>query len=238
VIGAAGGIGGATALALADAGAVVVAADRAEDTLAARVAEAEARGLDVRSEWVDDSEPDSEKEMVAAAVRGLAGVDVLVNAAAIQLRKPALEVSPEEWQRVIDTNLGGTFFSCQAVAPHLRGGGAIVNLASLTSQYAIDQIGVYGASKAGVAQVTRQLALELARDGIRVNAVAPGYIRTAMTETVLEDAQRRDWILERIPLGRIGEPEDVTGPILFLASDAARYITGHVLFVDGGWAAC
>jgi NAD(P)-dependent dehydrogenase (short-subunit alcohol dehydrogenase family) len=175
---------------------------------------------------------------VKRAAEALGGLDVLCNVAGVQVRKPASQLSAEDWQHVVDVNLRATFFASQRAEPHLRASrGAIVNIASITSVRAIQNVSVYAATKAAVAQVTRSLAIEWAEAGIRVNAIAPGYIRTPLTRDVLEDPKRSAWLLERIPMRRFGEPEDVVGPALFLASDASAYVTGAVLFVDGGWTA-
>jgi NAD(P)-dependent dehydrogenase (short-subunit alcohol dehydrogenase family) len=238
VTGGGGGIGTALSLGLARAGAAVAAADCSRAGLAQAEAAAAAENLTLHTLEADVSRLESIAEMVDQAVARLGGLDVLCNAAGIQVRKPALEVTEQDWDRLLATNLRGTFFACQKAAPYLkRERGAIVNIASITSQYAITGISAYSASKSGVAQLTRSLAVEWAPD-IRVNAVAPGYIRTPMTADVTSDPARASWILERIPLGRLGSPEDVVGPVIFLASNAAAYVTGQVLFVDGGWVAC
>lgn len=238
VTGGGGGIGRAVSLELARAGASVVAADRSPDALAAAVAAAQRQHLTLCTVEADVSRVESLQAMVSEATGLLGGLDLLCNAAGIQVRKPALEVTEEDWDRLLDTNLRGTFFTCQQAAPQLKQSrGSIVNIASITSQYAVANISAYGVSKSGVAQLTRALALEWAPE-IRVNAVAPGYIDTPMTTDVVSDPVRGPWILERIPLGRIGRPEDVAGPVVFLASEAAAYVTGQVLFADGGWVAC
>jgi NAD(P)-dependent dehydrogenase (short-subunit alcohol dehydrogenase family) len=238
VTGGGGAIGRALTLGLARAGAAVVAADRSAEALSKAVVAAEAENLSICALEADVSRLDSIERMVDEAVSALGGLDLLCNAAGVQVRKPALEVTEQDWDRVLDTNLRGTFFACQKAAPHLRKtSGAIVNIASITSQYAIANLSAYGASKSGVAQLTRSLALEWAPD-IRVNAVAPGYIETAMTADVISDSIRGPWIRERIPMGRVGRPEDVVGPVVFLASEAAAYVTGQILFADGGWVAC
>lgn len=238
VTGGGGAIGTALSLGLARSGAAVVAVDLSPEALEKAAAAATAEDLKLETLEADVSRFDSIERMVHAAVERLGGLDLLCNAAGIQVRKPALEVTEEDWDRLLATNLRGTFFACQRAAPHLRKAhGSIVNIASITSQYAIAGISAYGASKSGVTQLTRSLAVEWAPE-IRVNAVAPGYIATPMTADVTADPVRGAWILERIPLGRLGSPDDVVGPVVFLASDAAAYVTGQVLFADGGWVAC
>lgn len=186
----------------------------------------------------DLSRFDEIKRMVDESAKALGGIDVLCNVAGVQVRKPAVELSQDEWQKVIDVNLRAVFFACQAAQPYLRASrGSIVNIASITSVRPIQNVGVYSATKAAVASLTRTFAIEWAGSGIRVNAIAPGYIRTSMTRDVMADPKRSAFLLERIPMQRFGEPNDIVGPALFLASDYAAYVTGHVLFVDGGWTA-
>ena len=186
----------------------------------------------------DLSRFDEIKRMVDESAKALGGIDVLCNVAGVQVRKPAVELAQDEWQKVIDVNLRAVFFACQAAQPYLRASrGSIVNIASITSVRPIQNVGVYSATKAAVASLTRTFAIEWAGSGIRVNAIAPGYIRTSMTRDVMADPKRSAFLLERIPMQRFGEPNDIVGPALFLASDYAAYVTGHVLFVDGGWTA-
>jgi NAD(P)-dependent dehydrogenase (short-subunit alcohol dehydrogenase family) len=238
ITGAAGGIGSALSKAFAEGGATLVLADKSTEGLRAVL-----RGLGSTPQPVHTVAVDLEREsdvdaLFSTASEALGGVDVLCNVAAVQLRKPAMTVSVQEWDLVFNVNLRGAFLACQR-ASALMGdkGGSIVNFASLASVRAIENINVYGAAKGALVQLTRGLALEWAARGIRVNAIAPGYIQTQMTQDVLGNPQRRQWILDRIPMGRLGVPEDLAGPVLFLASEAARYVTGQVLFVDGGWTA-
>jgi NAD(P)-dependent dehydrogenase (short-subunit alcohol dehydrogenase family) len=209
VTGAQGGIGGATVRALEAAGAKVTGIDRE----------------------VDVSDPSA----LERALAGFNRLDILVNAAGVISRGPALEVEPGGWDRVLDVNLKGTFFACQAAARLMSrgGGGSIVNVASELAIAASAGRAPYIASKAGVIGLTRALAVEWAPLGIRVNAVAPGLTRTPMTADLTEEA-REEYRL-RAPNQRLGEPADIADVIVFLASDAARHVVGQVLPVDGGF---
>ncbi|TAM88671.1 SDR family oxidoreductase [bacterium] len=237
VTGAAGGIGRAVTLGMVDAGAKVVAADLSAARLDAVVREGGANGGWIRGLEFDVADLSSLSHMLESAVQLLGGLDVLCNIAGVQLRKPAREVTAPEWQHVMDVNLRGSFFACTQASRYLAHGGSIINFSSAASQVAIENISVYSATKSGMTQLTRALAIEWAKDGIRVNAIGPGYIRTGMTADVFADSSRREWILDRIPAGRFGEPSDLVGATIFLASDAARYITGQTIMVDGGWVA-
>jgi 2-dehydro-3-deoxy-D-gluconate 5-dehydrogenase len=234
VTGANTGIGQAIAVALAEAGAEVVCAGRSPvDATLERIAAAggRARGL-----TLDLGEP-----MAAAERLGEAGpLDVLVNNAGIIRRADSVEFSEADWDDVIDVNLKAVFFLAQAFARQAfaRGaGGAIVNIASLLSFQGGIRVPSYTAAKHGVAGLTRLLACEWAAKGINVNAIAPGYIATNNTEALRADAARNQAILDRIPAGRWGEPEDIAGTAVFLASPAAKYLHGAIVAVDGGWLA-
>ncbi|KQR64173.1 2-deoxy-D-gluconate 3-dehydrogenase [Arthrobacter sp. Leaf337] len=166
------------------------------------------------------------------------GIDLLVNNAGVNIPKPALDLTPEDWDTVFDTNLKGSFFLTTSLARHwIKNGtqGAIVNVASQAGIVAIEERAAYGTSKAGLIHLTKILALEWAPTGIRVNAVAPTFVRTELTASTLN---RPDWaaeLLSRIPIGRFGKPEDIAGAVTFLLSDAAALITGHTLTIDGGY---
>lgn len=234
VTGAAGGIGLAIAQALVGAGAEVLLVDRSEGVVRA------ARGLGAEAHVADLSESRSAEEMVARAVAGWGRIDFLVNAAGVQARGPATELADEDWEMLHAVNLRAVFQASRAAARRMveRGeGGAILNVASISSTVGVPGIVPYGVMKGGVVLLTKGLAVELAPHGIRVNAVAPGYVITAMTEALWSDEERRAETIARIPLGRFASPEEISPAALFLLSSAAGYVTGEVLHVDGGYVA-
>jgi 2-deoxy-D-gluconate 3-dehydrogenase len=231
------GIGQGLALALAEAGADVALVGR---TPAAETAEmVRAAGRRAAIIGADLSSIAPVQEVVERTVAELGGLDILVNNAGIIRRADALEFSEEDWDAVIDTNLKSVFFLCQAAARHMvqQGKGKIINIASMLSFQGGIRVPSYTASKSGVAGLTKLLANEWAAKGINVNAIAPGYIATNNTAALQADETRNRQILERIPAGRWGQPSDLAGAVVFLASDASNYVQGHVLAVDGGWLA-
>ena len=167
-------------------------------------------------------------------------IDILLNAAGVNRRFPAEEVPEEVWDTILDTNLKGTFLCCQAVGKVMirQGGGKIINIGSLTSQIGIGTIAPYSASKGGVLQLSRALAGEWARYGINVNCIGPGYFKTEMTQDLFKNKSWVEKALSRIPMKRFGKVEDLIGAAVFLASDASDYITGGIIFVDGGFLGC
>lgn len=234
VTGASTGIGQAIAIAMTEAGAEAVCADRvASDETLARIAANGGRAAQV---VVDLTQRGAIDGLMAEA----GDIDILVNCAGIIRRADALDFTEEDWDQVMEINLKVVFFLSQAFARALlgRGGtGAIVNIASLLSFQGGIRIPSYTASKSGVAGLTKLLANEWAARGINVNAIAPGYIATNNTAPLRADAARSKAILDRIPAGRWGEPEDIAGAAVFLASPAARYVHGAIFNVDGGWLA-
>jgi len=237
VTGANTGIGQAIAVALAEAGADVAIAGRSQPTeTLARLAET---GRKVANITADLSSTEPVARVIDETLSGLGRIDILVNNAGI-IRRNDLDVFTEEdWDAVLDTNLKTLFFLSQAASRHMVAGGSgkIINIASLLSFQGGIRVPSYAAAKSGVAGLTKAMANELAPKGVQVNAIAPGYISTNNTAALREDETRSRQILERIPTGRWGKPEDIAGAAVFLASPAADYITGHVLAVDGGWLA-
>lgn len=233
------GLGLGMAEGLARAGSRVVLLGRSAAPLRAAAEKLAAEtGVEVAPLAGDVSDTAGLGDLVARAAGIFGQIDVLVNAAGTQVRKPFLEITPAEFDRVLATNLKAVFFLSQQVARHLiarRAPGRIIHIASLTSRLGIANTGAYGASKGGVASLTKNMAVELAPYGIRVTAVAPGYFRTQLTEAAFQDKERLAWMESRIPLGTTGTPQDLAGTAVFLASDAAAYLTGNVIYVDGGW---
>ncbi len=239
VTGAGRGIGRACALALVEAGAGVTLVARSRDELDEVAAEAEAMGGSAAVHPADvGDELQVEAAVDAAARQG--GLDITVNCAGINRPGPTVALETEDWDLVMGVNLRGTFLVCRAVGRRLlRDGrpGRIVNMSSQMGSVGYPGRAAYCASKHGVDGLTKALAVEWAKHDITVNAVAPTFVRTPLTEPMLEDAEFRDDVLRRIPMGRVGETSEVTGPVLFLSSDAASLVTGHILLVDGGWVA-
>ncbi|NVH77700.1 2-dehydro-3-deoxy-D-gluconate 5-dehydrogenase KduD [Paraburkholderia sp. JPY432] len=232
------GLGAGMAVALAAAGCDIVGVSRADaGTTATRVEALGRRFADVRADLASTSSVD---DIVRAAVEAFGRLDVLVNNAGIIRREDALEFGEDDWDAVMDVNLKSLFFLSQAAARQFvrqQGGGKIINVASMLSFQGGIRVASYTASKSGVLGLTRLLANEWAARGINVNAIAPGYMATANTAALRDDAQRNEEILGRIPAGRWGVPDDLAGPVVFLASSASDYVHGHTLAVDGGWLA-
>jgi NAD(P)-dependent dehydrogenase (short-subunit alcohol dehydrogenase family) len=236
VTGASRGLGRTYANALARAGADVVVTSRNAGDLRETREEIEAHGrravgiaLDVRSQ-------ESIAAMVAIAHCALGQIDILVNNAGCNVRKPAIDVTWDDWNQVLDTNLRGPFFVAQAVARHMipRRFGRIINVGSVTSVNGSAGLGPYGASRGGIRQLTMSLADDWGPHGITVNCLAPGWFKTKQNAVLYEDAEWVSYLSDRIPLKRTGQPEDLEGAVVFLASDASAYITGQTLLVDGG----
>ena len=239
VIGATSGIGKAIGLGLADAGADVVPTGRREQLAREAAREVEARGRRSLAVTVDVSETNSIKTLADAVLEKFGKVDILVNAAGRTVRRPTVDVSDAEWNEIMDTNLTGMLRACRVVGRHMieRGYGRIINIGSLTSVVALYEVAAYAASKAGVAALTKSLAIEWAPHGVCVNAILPGVFRTALNEGLLDGTDRGRELLTRTPMRRFGQPEEVAGAAVFLASEAASFVTGHLLAVDGGFLA-
>lgn len=238
VTGASRGIGRAIAMGLAKAGADVAVAARPSadlDEAAAAIDKLERRSVAVA---LDVSRADECARAVREAAKKLGGLDILVNNAGTEHVKPSLEVDEATWDTILDTNLKGAFFSAQAAAAAMKGGGgSIINMCSLTSEVGIPTAVPYTSSKSGLLGMTRALAVEWAPLGIRVNGIAPGYFRTALTDTFFESEDWQKRMLAGIPLARFGALDDLVGAAIFLASPASGYVTGHCLAVDGGYLA-
>jgi 2-deoxy-D-gluconate 3-dehydrogenase len=243
VTGGSQGLGLAMAGALADAGADVAIVARRKDRLDDAARSLEGRGGKVVPLQADLGTGDEAIAVVDRAAEALDGLDIFVAAAGTQLRKPALQVTAAEWDAVVSVNLKAVYFGCQRAATHMlarpRTNGAcrgkIITIASLTAVGAWQDVSVYGMTKGGVVQMTKALALELAPEGIAVNAIGPGTFPTELTEPLYSDEARTRQILSRLPLGRPGCGEDLAGLTILLASPSSDYITGQVFWVDGGW---
>lgn len=237
VTGANTGIGQGIAVALAKAGADIVLTARRDPSETRELVEAQ--GVRAHVVMADLSSTEPCERIVSETVEAFGRLDVLVNNAGIIRRNDALDFTEEDWDAVMDTNLKVLFFLCQAAGRKMaeNGCGSIINIASMLTFQGGIRVASYTASKSGVGGLTKLLANEWAAKGINVNAIAPGYIATNNTAALQADADRNRQILERIPAGRWGEPDDIGGAAVFLASHAAKYVQGHVLAVDGGWLA-
>lgn len=238
VTGAGAGIGRAIALLFSEEGATVVVAEVLEDRgleTASLIREKGNQALFIKTDVRDLNEI---QRAVSETVREFGRIDILVNNAGVLQYLPFAQVTEEDWDRIIDINLKGTFFFAQAAAKEMiraRQGGKIINMSSIASEVAIEFQSHYMASKGGVRMLTKGMALELAPYGINVNALAPGTIETEMTRQDLEDPTIREEAIDAIPLGRIGTPLDVARAALFLATEESDYITGEMIFVEGGY---
>jgi len=239
VTGANSGIGEAMAEALGAVGARVVLAARRVDALSTAVERMRAAGIDASFIACDLSDPERAKQCAQRALEMNGTVDILVNAAGVNLRLPFSDVSVQAWNLQLGLHLGAPFFLTQVLAPHMqaRGWGRIVNVASLQSYRAFANSAPYGAAKGGVLQLTRAIAQEWSRYGITCNAIGPGFFPTALTASVFDDAELANHHAMQTCIGRNGALEDLTGVTVFLASEASAYITGQIIMVDGGYTA-
>lgn len=242
VTGTGSGIGQAIAIGLAQAGADVALTELPGKLAAAEptAREVEKAGRKAAIVPLDVTKMGSIHEAVDEALRALGRIDILVNNAGVNVPRLALEVSEEDWDKVVDTDLKGVFFTTQAVARKSmvpRGGGKVVNIASQMGVIGYTYRAAYCSAKAGVVNLTRVLAYEWARYKINVNAVGPTFVETPLTRPMFQDKEFYEDVMRRIPLGRLGKPEDIVGAVVYLSSPAADLVTGHTLLVDGGWTA-
>lgn len=235
VVGGTTGIGRALALGLADAGGDVVASARRSEQVDQVSAEIEAKGRKTLRVLSDVRDRDSLVALREAVMQAFGKVDVLVNCAGITKKGPTVDFPEQNWNEILDTNLTGTLRACQVFGEHMlnRGSGRIINIASLSTYLGLFEVAAYGASKAGVGSLTKTLAVEWSRKGVLVNAILPGVFRTALNATLLASPRGAEF-LARTPMGRFGDVTELIGTAIFLASDAASFVTGAIIPVDGG----
>jgi NAD(P)-dependent dehydrogenase (short-subunit alcohol dehydrogenase family) len=239
VIGGTSGIGKSISLGMADAGADVVASSRRLAEVQATAAEIRAKGQKSLEAASDVADRSTLEALLDAVVKEFGKVDILVNCAGRTKRAPTLDFPDEDWSAILDTNLTGTLRACQVFGRHMleRGYGRIVNIASLSSFVALFEVAAYAASKAAVASLTKSLAVEWGPKGVLVNAIAPGVFPTPLNAKLLDGTPRGQEFLLRTPLRRFGKTEELAGAAIFLASDAASYVNGEIIAVDGGFLA-
>ncbi len=239
VTGATRGLGEVTATALAKAGADVAVCGRDTSNLERVSKDIKNLGRKSAGFVLDVTSADSVCDSVDRILERFGKVDILVNNAGINYRSPLLDYPEEQWDLVIDTNLKGYFLTARAVAPQMleRGYGKVINMSSIMGAVALPELVAYAASKGGVNQITKVMALEWAKKGIRVNAIGPTYFETELVAQLRNDPERFKFITERIPMGRWGHPSELEGVVIFLAAPASDFITGQTIYIDGGWTA-
>jgi NAD(P)-dependent dehydrogenase (short-subunit alcohol dehydrogenase family) len=239
VTGASGGIGGEIAFALAMAGARVALAGRSRERLEKIQGRIAAGGGSATAFAADLEASDAIAPLLQAIGDELGTVDILVNCAGTNRREPIAEVKDETFTHLIDVNLRAPYFLSQAVARGMiaRGGGRIINIGSITTGWGVGNVSVYALTKSAIGQMTRLMAVEWAEHDIQVNCLCPGWIKTELTRPLWDDAHKARWILDRVPAGRFGLPDDMAGMAVYLASPAGRYTTGQVIYIDGGFMA-
>jgi NAD(P)-dependent dehydrogenase (short-subunit alcohol dehydrogenase family) len=239
ITGASGGIGRELAAGMAEAGAVVAVHGRDTKKIGETCGEVQARGGKALPFAAELSSVEECRRLVADVHAALGSIDVLVNCAATNRRKPISEVSTEDFDTIVSVNLRSVFFLSQAVHPLMkrRGGGKIIHIGSMNIFYGLDTVSVYGMTKGGVAQLTKVMAVEWAEDNIQVNCITPGFFYTPLTKQLWGDEEKAKWFKYRIPARRPGYPKDLVGAAIFLASGASSYVTGQNIVVDGGFIA-
>jgi NAD(P)-dependent dehydrogenase (short-subunit alcohol dehydrogenase family) len=239
VIGGTSGIGRALAHGLAEAGADVVCTSRRADQVEAAATEIEQLGRRTLRATSDVSDRNSLQDLLAACTVEFGKVDILINSAGITKRTPTVDLAEEDWAAILETNLTGTLRACQVFGRHMveNGYGRIINIASLSTFVSLFEVAAYSASKAAVASLTKSLAIEWAKRGVNVNAIAPGVFRTALNQKLLDETPRGQEFLARTPMGRFGDVTELAGAAVFLASEAASFVTGEIIVVDGGFLA-
>jgi NAD(P)-dependent dehydrogenase (short-subunit alcohol dehydrogenase family) len=239
VTGASKGLGQALAIGLAKAGADLALCARNLDDLEKTSSQVQAYGVRAQIFSLDVLDQRSVNQAVERILSAFDRIDILVNNAGVNIRKPVLELTEADWDRVLDTNLKGYFLVAQAVVPMMikQKKGKVINMASILGTVGLENQLPYASSKGGVIQMTKVMALEWARHGIQVNAIGPTYFETPLVAALRNDPERFRFINERTPMGRWGQPEELEGTVIFLASKASDFITGQTVFVDGGWTA-
>jgi NAD(P)-dependent dehydrogenase (short-subunit alcohol dehydrogenase family) len=239
VIGGTSGIGLALALGLAEAGADVIASSRRADQVDAAAEQIQAWGRKTAQITSDVCDRSSIQRLLDESIKAFGKVDILINCAGRTKKGPTLDYSEDDWNVIMETNLTGTLRGCQIFGKHMleRGYGRIINIASITTFLGLHEVAAYGASKAAVGSLTKTLAIEWSRHGVMVNAIAPGFFVTPLNQSILLGTPRGAELLMRSPMGRFGKTEELVGAAVYLASDAASFVSGQIITVDGGFLA-